>query len=80
MFREPGLSKLKRMGCGGFGVVAIAFGLFHSQSALSFSYRNWFGGLVSEPIVAVFGVVALLAAVCNWRRIWDSPPADDTRK
>jgi 1,4-dihydroxy-2-naphthoate octaprenyltransferase len=80
MFRGPVLSKLKRFGCGLVGMLAIAFGLFHPQHAYSYSYRNWFGGLVFGPIAVVFGAIAVLAAIFNWRKIWDSPPVVQTRK
>jgi 1,4-dihydroxy-2-naphthoate octaprenyltransferase len=80
MFRGSVVSKLKRVGCGLVGVLAIAFGLFHPQHAYSYSYRNWFGGLVFGPVIAVLGAVAVLAAIFNWRTIWDSPPAVHTGK
>jgi hypothetical protein len=57
MFRGSVVSKLKRVGCGLVGVLAIAFGLFHPQHAYSYSYRNWFGGLVFGPVVAVLGAI-----------------------
>ena len=74
MFRGSSLTKLKRFLCGVVGVLGIAFGLFHPQNAYSYSYRNWFGGLVFGPIMAILGGLALLAAIFNWRSIWDSPP------
>ena len=72
MFREPGLSKLKRFGCGLVGVLAIVSGLFHPEHAVSYSYKNWFGGLVFGPIAVGLGILALLAAIFNWRKVWDS--------
>ena len=80
MFRGPSLRKVKRFGCGAVGVLAIVTGLLHSGHAVSYSYRNWFGGLACGPIVAVLGILALLAAIFNWRSIWDSPPADQARR
>ena len=71
---------LKRLGCGLVGLLGIAFGLFHPGHIYSYSYRNWFGGLVFGPIVAIVGIVALLAAIFNWRRIWDSPPVDPSAR
>ena len=73
MFKDSSLAKLKRLMCGVVGVVGIAFGFFHPQHAYSYSYRNWFGGLVFGPIAAILGAVALLAAIFNWRNVWDDP-------
>ncbi len=56
MFTGSCLTRLKRFLCGVFGVLGIAFGLFHPQNAYSYSYRNWLGGLVFGPVIAIFGV------------------------
>jgi len=74
------LPRLKRLGCGIVGVVAIAFGLYYSRYTYAYSYRNWFGGLAFGPVAVVLGMVALLGSVFNWRRIWDSPSPDPVRK
>jgi peptidoglycan/LPS O-acetylase OafA/YrhL len=78
MFRDSRLVRLKRWGCGVVGVLAIVFGLFHSSGG--YSYKNWFGQLVFAPIIGLLGVAALLAAIFNWRKIWDSPPAGHVGK
>jgi 1,4-dihydroxy-2-naphthoate octaprenyltransferase len=80
MFGESRLPKLKRFTCGVIGVVAIALGVHYSRAAYAFSYTNRFGGLVFGPIVAVLGTVALLGAVYNWPKVWDSPPRDTAQK
>lgn len=80
MFRGARLQQLKRFLCAVVGIGAIAFGLLHRGHEISYSYRNWFGGLVFGPIVAVLGIVALLGAIFNWRRVWDSPPTDAVRR
>jgi len=77
MFRGPRLNKLKRFLCGIVGVFGITIGLLHPQHSYSYSYRNWFGGLAFGPVAAILGVVCLLAAIFNWRKIWDRQP---TRK
>jgi hypothetical protein len=68
------------MGCGIAGVMALALGLYFARAASGFSYRNWFGGLVFGPVAIVLGMVALLEAVFNWPKIWDSPPANPRKK
>lgn len=80
MFRGSSLPNLKRIGCGIVGVMVLAAGLNFSRIAHGFSYRNWFGGLVFGPVAIVLGMVALLGAIFNWPKIWDSPPKDPTRK
>ncbi len=80
MFRRSSLPKLKRLGCGIVGVMAIAFGLYHSRGAFGFSYRNWFGGLVFGPFVILLGMVALLGSIFDWPKIWDAPPRDQARR
>ncbi len=80
MFSGSGLTRLKRLLCAVFGVLGIALGLFHPQHASSYSYRNWFGGLVFGPVIAILGLVALLAAMFNWRSIWDSQPRNQGRQ
>jgi hypothetical protein len=80
MFRESSLPKLKRIGCGLVGAILISFGLHFFRADYAFSYRNWFGGLVFAPIVTLLGMVALLGAVFNWLKIWDSPPPVPRRK
>ena len=74
------MPRLKRLGCGIVGVVAIAFGVYYSRYAHAYSYRNWFGGLVFGPVAIFLGMVALVGAVFNWPKIWDSPPADHGRR
>jgi len=74
------LSRLKRIGCGIVGMIMLAFGVYFSRAAYGFSYRNWFGGLVFGPIAVVLGMVALLGAVFNWPKVWDSPPRDPARR
>jgi hypothetical protein len=80
MFGESRLRALKRVGCGIVGVLAIAYGLYYSRGAVGFSYRNWFGGLVFGPFVILLGMVALLASILNWPKIWDSPPREIKRR
>jgi hypothetical protein len=60
--------------------MALVLGLYFSRAAYGFSYRNWFGGLVFGPVATVLGMVALLGAVFNWSKIWDSPPANPRKK
>ena len=55
--------------CGVVALVAIAFGLVHDGHRISYSYRNWFGGLVFGPVVTALGIVILLGAIFNWRKI-----------
>ncbi len=55
MFRGPSLTRLKRIGCGIVGLIALTFGLFYSRAGYNFSYRNWFGGLVFGPVAAILG-------------------------
>lgn len=71
---------LKRIGCGVCGGTILALGLYFSRAAYGFSYRNWFGGLVFGPVAIILGMVALLGAVFNWSKIWDSPPTDPEQK
>jgi hypothetical protein len=80
MFGELRLPKLKRFISGVVGIVAIALGVHYSSAAYAFSYKNWFGGLVFGPIAAVLGTVALLGAVLNWPKVWDSPRRDSAQK
>jgi len=80
MFRGSSLPKLKRLGCGFVGMMLIAYGLYFFRASYAFTYRNWFGGLVFAPIAALLGMVALLGAVFNWPKIWDSPPPVPRRK
>jgi hypothetical protein len=74
------MSTLKRVGCGVAGVMALALGLYFSRAAYGFSYRNWFGGVVFGPVAMVLGMVALIGAVFNWPKIWNSPPANPGKK
>jgi hypothetical protein len=64
-----------RVFCGVFGVAAVSLG-GRLVVAGQYSYANWFGGLVFTPVVIIAGVLMILAAVFNWRSIWDVPPRD----
>ena len=79
MFRGTKLRHLNRVLCGLVGLGAVVVGLIHPGHEISYSYRNWFGGLAFGPVIAVLGVVALLGAVFNWRNVWDSPASKPTQ-
>jgi hypothetical protein len=72
MFRES-RPLLKRAGCGLVGAVSILTGLHFLHTNNFLSYRNWFGGVVFAPIALLLGIVALLGAILDWRRVWDGP-------
>src|SRR5579884_1816524 len=81
MFRSPtSVALLCRIGCGVFGLVCIAMALpMLLQGRLA--YENWLhAGLVFLPFVLVFGVVALLAAIFNWKRIFMVPGNDTANR
>jgi hypothetical protein len=80
MFKGSGLAKLKRFGCAVIGILIIAVGVYSSRFTHGFSYRNWFGGLVFGPVAVLLGTVALLGAVLDWPKVWDSPSRESARK
>lgn len=61
---------LQQWGLATFGVFAVGMSLEHILNG-ELSYWSWTNsGLVFTPLILLFGVLALLAAIFDWQKFW----------